>query len=93
MLPELIFDDKPQVLGAMGNYFSGQTTLNGEQLKTKSLAMTYILSSEPQLNELDDRLSKILSTGVQVSFDGYQLMLENNQYILTYLLAAPQYFR
>ena len=92
-LPELSFDENLQISGAMGNYFSGKATLSGDQLKTQGLAMTRVLSHNPQLNELDVQLGKMLSDGAQISFDGYELTLKSNQYTLTWMLAAPQYFR
>lgn len=89
-IPELSFGDKLQISGAMCNRFFGQATLNGDQLKAEGLAMTRMMCSEPQLNELDNQFGQMLSNGAQVSFNGQQLTLKNDQHTLTYSLATAQ---
>ncbi|MCS3430652.1 META domain-containing protein [Klebsiella sp. BIGb0407] len=91
-IPELSFDENLQMSGVMGNYFSGKATLSGDQLKTEGLAMTRMLSHNPQLNELDVQFDKMLNKGAKISFDGYELTLKNNEYTLIWMQAAPQYF-
>lgn len=89
-VPELSFGDKMHISGAMCNRFFGQASLHGDQLKADGLAMTRMMCGEPQLNELDNQLGQMLSTGAEVSFNGQQLTLKTGQQTLTYRLATPQ---
>lgn len=89
-LPELGFGDKMQISGSMCNRFFGQATLNGDQLKAEGLAMTRMMCAEPQLNELDNQLGQMLHTGAQVSLNGQQLTLKNEQHTLVYTLTNAQ---
>jgi Heat shock protein len=63
------------VSGAMCNRFTGQGKLSEGELKVKDLAMTRRLCTEPQLNELDNTLSEMLSKGAQVDLTEDQLTL------------------
>lgn len=63
------------VSGVMCNRFTGQGKLSEGELKVKNLAMTRRLCTEPQLNELDQTLSDMLSKGAQVDLTEDQLTL------------------
>jgi len=89
-VPELSFGDKLQLSGAMCNRFFGQATLNGDQLKAEGMAMTRMMCAEPQLNDLDNQFGQMLTSGAQISLNGQQLTLKNDQHTLTYTLAKPQ---
>lgn len=87
--PPLRFDANLKISGAMGNFFLGQATLNGDQLKAKCLGVTRMAPRTQQLGQLNVQISEMLRAGAKVSFDGYQLTLTSGQYTLTYLLATP----
>jgi len=89
-VPELSFGEKMQISGAMCNRFFGEATLTGDQLKSEGLAMTRMMCSEPQLNELDNQIGQMLTKGAQVSFNGQQLTLKSDQHTLTYSVANSQ---
>ena len=89
-VPELSFGDKLQLSGAMCNRFFGQATLSGDQLKAEGMAMTRMMCAEPQLNDLDNQFGQMLTSGAQISLNGQQLTLKNDQHTLTYTLAKPQ---
>lgn len=63
------------VSGAMCNRFSGQGKLSEGELKVKTLAMTRMLCTEPQLNELDQAIGDMLRKGAQVDLTEDQLTL------------------
>ncbi|WP_297123135.1 heat shock protein HslJ [uncultured Enterobacter sp.] len=63
------------VSGVMCNRFTGQGKLSEGELKVKNLAMTRRLCTDPQLNELDQTLSDMLSKGAQVDLTEDQLTL------------------
>jgi len=85
--PVLNFGEQWQISGKMCNQFSGQATLNGDQLKAENLAMTRMLCSDPLLNQLDNQLGQMLAQGAQVHFNGQQLTLKTPEHSLTYTVA------
>jgi heat shock protein HslJ len=85
--PELSFGEDMKIAGRMCNRFSGQGRLSDGELTVKNTAMTRMLCSDPQLNELDHILSAMLNEGAQVDLTANQLTLATAQQTLTWKLA------
>lgn len=83
----LSFDGDLHISGNMCNQFTGQGKLSEGRLKASKLAMTRKLCVDPQLNELDATLSKILNQGAQVDLTEGQLTLATDSDSLIYKLA------
>lgn len=76
------------VSGNMCNQFNGTGRVSdGGELKVKELAMTRKLCTDPQLNELDNTISTMLSQGAQVDLTESQLTLATAQHTLIYKLS------
>ncbi|MEX0494867.1 heat shock protein HslJ [Raoultella terrigena] len=84
---ELSFGEKTFVSGNMCNRFSGEGKVSDGELKVKELAMTRMLCADPQLNELDATLGKMLRDGAQVDLTENQLTLATADRTLVYKLA------
>ena len=84
---ELSFGEKTFVSGNMCNRFSGEGKVSDGELKVKALAMTRMLCADPQLNELDVTLGKMLRDGAQVDLTENQLTLATADRTLVYKLA------
>ena len=78
---------KMYVSGNMCNRFSGKGKISGGELKVKTLAMTRMLCTDPQLNTLDNTLSNMLRDGAQVDLTENQLTLATADQTLVYKLA------
>ncbi|MEO3988839.1 heat shock protein HslJ [Pseudocitrobacter cyperus] len=75
------------VSGNMCNRFNGTGRVSDGALKVKELAMTRKLCTDPQLNELDQTLSTMLSEGAQIDLTESQLTLATAQHTLVYKLS------
>ncbi|HHW3938991.1 TPA: heat shock protein HslJ [Raoultella planticola] len=84
---ELSFGEEMYVSGNMCNRFSGKGKISGGELKVKTLAMTRMLCTDPQLNTLDNTLSNMLRDGAQVDLTENQLTLATADQTLVYKLA------
>ncbi|MGL4724318.1 MAG: heat shock protein HslJ [Scandinavium sp.] len=84
---ELSFGEKMYVSGNMCNRFTGEGKLSDGELKVKNLAMTRMLCTDPQMNQLDNLLSAMLHDGVQVDLTANQLTLATSHDSLVYNLA------
>lgn len=84
---ELSFGEKMYVSGNMCNRFTGEGKLSDGELKVKNLAMTRMLCTDPQMNQLDSLLSAMLHDGVQVDLTANQLTLATSHDSLVYKLA------
>lgn len=84
---ELSFGEKMHVSGNMCNRFTGEGKLSDGELKVKNLAMTRMLCTDPQMNQLDSLLSAMLHDGVQVDLTANQLTLATSHDSLVYKLA------
>lgn len=84
---ELSFGEKMHLSGNMCNRFTGEGKLSDGELKVKNLAMTRMLCTSPQMNELDNLLSAMLHDGVQVDLTENQLTLATSHDSLVYKLA------
>ncbi|EMH4161240.1 heat shock protein HslJ [Pluralibacter gergoviae] len=85
--PELNFNEGLHISGAMCNQFTGQASLSEGVLKAKKVAMTRKLCTDPQLNQLDATISKMLHDGAQVDLTENQLTLATATDSLIYKLA------
>ncbi|ERA28000.1 heat shock protein hslJ [Escherichia coli UMEA 3899-1] len=85
--PEISFGEKMMISGSMCNRFSGEGKLSNGELTAKGLAMTRMMCANPQLNELDNTISKMLKEGAQVDLTANQLTLATAKQTLTYKLA------
>ncbi|MFP2237443.1 heat shock protein HslJ [Pseudescherichia vulneris] len=84
---ELSFGEKMHISGNMCNQFTGEGKLSDGELKVKNLAMTRMMCTDPQLNQLDNTLSAMLHEGVQVDLTENQLTLATSNDSLVYKLA------
>ncbi|HEX4502441.1 MAG TPA: heat shock protein HslJ [Scandinavium sp.] len=84
---ELSFGEKMHVYGNMCNQFTGEGKLSDGELKVKNIAMTKMLCTDPQLNQLDQTLAAMLHDGVQVDLTENQLTLATSNDSLVYKLA------
>jgi heat shock protein HslJ len=84
---ELSFGEKMHISGNMCNQFTGEGKLSDGKLKVKKLAMTRMMCTDPQLNQLDNTLSAMLHDGVQVDLTENQLTLGTSNDSLVYKLA------
>lgn len=84
---ELSFGEKMHLSGNMCNSFTGEGNLSNGELKAKNLAMTRMLCSDPQLNQLDALLGAMLHDGVQVDLTENQLTLATSHDSLVYKLS------
>lgn len=84
---ELSFGEKMHISGNMCNQFTGEGKLSDGELKVKKLAMTRMMCTDPQLNQLDSTLSAMLHDGVQVDLTENQLTLGTSHDSLVYKLA------
>lgn len=84
---ELIFGEKMTITGKMCNQFSGQVTLNNDNIKGSGLAMTKMLCSDEQLNQLDYILTQLITNGAEINLTNNQLTLKNNENELIYQLS------
>ncbi|MDX6022405.1 heat shock protein HslJ [Scandinavium sp. V105_16] len=84
---ELSFGEKMHISGNMCNQFTGEGKLSDGELKVKNLAMTRMMCTDPQLNQLDSTLSAMLHDGVQVDLTENQLTLATSNDSLVYKLA------
>ena len=84
---ELSFGEKMFISGNMCNRFTGDGKLSDGELKVKNLAMTRMLCSDPQMNQLDSLLGAMLHDGVQVDLTENQLTLATSHDSLVYKLA------
>lgn len=85
--PELSFGENMTVSGSMCNHFTGKGKLSDGELRVKDLAMTRKMCANPQLNELDNTISQMLSNGVQVDLTANQLTLATAEHTLMFKLA------
>jgi heat shock protein HslJ len=84
---ELSFGEKMYISGNMCHQFTGEGTLSDGELKVKNVAMTKMLCTDPQLNQLDQTLAAMLHDGVQVDLTENQLTLGTSNDSLVYKLA------
>lgn len=84
---ELSFGENMHVSGNMCNHFTGDGSVSDGALKVKNLAMSRMLCSDPQLNELDATLGNMLRSGAQVDLTENQLTLATASDSLVYKLA------
>ena len=84
---ELSFGEKMHISGNMCNRFNGEGKLSDGELKVKNLAMTRMLCTDAQMNELDSLLSAMLHDGAQVDLTENQLTLATAHDSLVYKLA------
>lgn len=84
---ELSFGEDMHISGNMCNQFTGEGKLSDGELKVKNMAMTKMLCTDPQLNQLDKTLSAMLHDGVQVDLTEDQLTLGTSNDSLVYKLA------
>lgn len=85
--PELSFNEDMHISGSMCNQFTGKGSLSEGVLKAKKVAMTKKLCTDPQLNQLDATLSKMLHNGAQVDLTADQLTLADDSDSLIFKLA------
>lgn len=85
--PELSFGENMTVSGSMCNQFTGKGKLSDGELRVKDLAMTRKMCANPQLNELDNTISQMLSNGAQVDLTANQLTLATAEHTLMFKLA------
>lgn len=85
--PELSFGENMTVSGSMCNRFTGKGKLSDGELRVKDLAMTRKMCANPQLNELDNTISQMLTKGAQVDLTANQLTLATAEYTLMFKLA------
>ncbi|MWN31085.1 MULTISPECIES: META domain-containing protein [unclassified Gilliamella] len=83
---ELIFGEKMTITGKMCNQFSGQVTLNKDSINGSGLAMTKMLCSDEQLNQLDYIITQLITNGAKINLNNNQLTLKNNENELIYQL-------
>lgn len=84
---ELSFGEKMHISGNMCNRFTGEGKLSDGELKVKNLAMTRMLCTDAQLNQLDALVGAMLHDGVQVDLTENQLTLATSHDSLVYKLA------
>ncbi|MGU3412410.1 heat shock protein HslJ [Enterobacteriaceae bacterium C34A] len=84
---ELSFGEKMHISGNMCNRFTGEGKLSDGGLKVKNLAMTRMLCTDAQLNQLDALVGAMLRDGVQVDLTANQLTLATAHDSLVYKLA------
>ncbi|OCG21282.1 MULTISPECIES: META domain-containing protein [unclassified Gilliamella] len=83
---ELIFGENMIITGKMCNQFSGQVTLNNDNIKGASLAMTKMLCNDDQLNQLDYIIDQLITEGAKINLTNDQLTLKDHENELIYQL-------
>lgn len=77
---DISFGENLHVAGSMCNRFMGQ----GKVLKVDGMASTRMLCAEPELNQLDNLIGELLTTGATVDVKPQSLTLKNPQHTLVY---------
>ncbi|PWW10776.1 META domain-containing protein [Mangrovibacter plantisponsor] len=80
----LRFSNTLQVSGNMCNRFMGQGSLEGNTLTVAGMAGTRMLCVEPQMNQLDNVIGKMLTQGATVTLTADTLTLKANDDTLVY---------
>ena len=81
---DISFGENLHVAGSMCNRFMGQGKLDGNVLKVDGMASTRMLCAEPELNQLDNLIGELLTTGATVAVKPQSLTLKNQQHTLVY---------
>ena len=85
-VPYIEFNEGLRVSGAVCNQFTGQGRLAGNVLTVEQLVSTKMFCMDPDLNELEHLLARMLSEGVELRFDGPNLMIRQGGHELLYKL-------
>lgn len=82
--PNLRFEDGLRVSGVMCNRFFGQGRIEQGQLRVPQLASTRMLCHDDVLNQWEQTLSQMLSSGVKMAFSQQTLTLSGSGHTLVY---------
>ena len=85
-VPSIEFNEGLRISGAVCNRFAGQGRLAGNVLFVEQLASTKMFCMDPDLNELEDLLARMLSGGAELRFDGRNLVIRQGEHELLYTL-------
>ncbi|MCL2791261.1 MAG: META domain-containing protein [Desulfobulbus sp.] len=83
-IPSIEFNEGLRISGTACNQFTGQGHLAGNILTVKQLASTKMLCVDPDLNELENLLQRVLSEGAQLRLNGQNLVIRQNGHELLY---------
>ena len=86
-VPSIEFNEGLHVSGAVCNRFAGQGRLVGNVLFVEQLASTKMFCMDPDLNELEDLLVRMLSAGAELRLDGQSLVVRQGGHELLYKLS------
>jgi len=82
--PGINFAQDMQVSGVMCNRFFGQGKLEHGELRVPQLASTRMLCIDPQLNEWEMMIGKMLTAGVTLQLERQTLTLSGSGHTLVY---------
>jgi len=86
-VPSIEFNEGLRIYGAVCNRFRGQGRLVGNVLTVEQLASTKMLCADPDINELENLLTRMLSEGAELRLDGQRLMVRQGEHELLYKLS------
>ena len=86
-VPSIEFNEGLHISGDACNRFTGQGRLVGNVLTVEHLASTKMFCAGPDLNELESMLARMLSSGVELCFDGQILVIRQGGHELLYKLS------
>ncbi|KAB8307433.1 META domain-containing protein [Erwinia endophytica] len=83
--PGINFAQDMRVSGVMCNRFFGQGKLQHGKLSVPQLSSTRMLCIDPQLNEWETMIGKMLTTGVTLKLERQTLTLSGSGHTLVYV--------
>ena len=83
-VPSIEFNEGMHISGAACNRFTGQGRLVGNMLTVEQLASTKMFCVDPDLNELESLLVRMLSQGAELRLDGQNLVIRQGGHELLY---------
>lgn len=85
-VPSIEFNEGLHVSGAVCNRFTGQGRLADNMLVVEQLASTKMFCVDPDLNELEQLLMRMLSGGAELCFNGRNLVIRQGGHEFLYKL-------
>ncbi|MCL1889341.1 MAG: META domain-containing protein [Desulfovibrionaceae bacterium] len=86
-IPAIEFNEGLRVSGVVCNRFTGQGRLAGNVLAVDQLASTKMLCADPDLNELENLLTRMLSEGAELRIEGADLAVRQGGHELLYKIS------
>ncbi|MCL1916318.1 MAG: META domain-containing protein [Desulfovibrionaceae bacterium] len=86
-IPAIEFNEGLRVSGVVCNRFTGQGRLAGNLLTVEQLASTKMFCADPDLNELESLLTRMLSEGAELCLEGADLAIRQGGHELLYKIS------